>query len=85
VLEVKTFDFADAARAAGLSHGRILARHILPHTLPPVIVQVSFGFAWAILVESGLSFLGLGTPPTGPQLGQHHQRRSGSSARPRGS
>ena len=69
VLEVKTFDFVDAARAAGLSPGRILAKHILPHTLPPVIVQVSFGFAWAILVESGLSFLGLGTPPPAPSWG----------------
>jgi len=69
VLEVKTFDFVDAARASGLSDWRILIKHILPHTLPPVTVQVSFGFAWAILVESGLSFLGLGTPPPAPSWG----------------
>ena len=69
VLEVKTLDFVDAARVVGLGDLRILASHILPNAMAPVLVQVTFGFAWAILVESGLSFLGLGTPPPAPSWG----------------
>lgn len=69
VLEIKTMDYIDAARVIGASDLRILLRHILPNCLAPLIVQVTFGFAWAILVESGLSFLGLGTPPPAPSWG----------------
>jgi len=69
VIEVKTIDFVDAARVIGASDLRILASDILPHTIAPLVVQVTFGFAWAILVESGLSFLGLGTPPPAPSWG----------------
>ena len=69
VIEVKTIDFVDAARVIGASDLRILASHIAPHTIAPLVVQVTFGFAWAILVESGLSFLGLGTPPPAPSWG----------------
>jgi peptide/nickel transport system permease protein len=69
VLEIKTMEFIDAARVLGVSDLRILISHILPNCLAPLIVQVTFGFAWAILVESGLSFLGLGTPPPAPSWG----------------
>mgnify|MGYP001274493461 CR=1 FL=1 len=64
-LSLKTQDFAVAARAMGAPARRILARHVLPNTLAPVIVQGSLGMAFAILAEAGLSFLGVGIkPPT---------------------
>jgi len=69
VLETKTIDYIEAARAIGVGDLRILFVHILPNCLAPLIVQVTFGFAWAILAESGLSFLGLGTPPPVPSWG----------------
>jgi len=69
VLELKKLDFVDAARVVGDSNLRILFSHILPNTYAPLIVQVTFGFAWAILTESGMSFLGLGTPPPAPSWG----------------
>ena len=69
VIEIKAMDFIDAAKVIGASNLRILFIHILPHTISPLVVQVTFGFAWAILVESGLSFLGLGTPPPAPSWG----------------
>ncbi len=69
VLEAKVKDYVEAARAIGVSDLRILSVHILPNCLGPLIVQVTFGFAWAILAESGLSFLGLGTPPPVPSWG----------------
>jgi len=69
VIEVKQQDFVDAARLIGLSDARILAVHIIPNCLAPVIVQTTFGFAWAILVEAGLSFVGLGTPLPEPSWG----------------
>ena len=69
VMEIKTLDYIDAARVMGVNDSRIMVSHILPNCLAPLIVQVTFGFAWAILVESGLSFLGLGTPPPAPSWG----------------
>jgi len=69
VLEAKTMDYTDAARVLGLSNPRILFLHILPNCLGPVIVQITFGFAWAIMTEAGMSFLGLGTPPPAPSWG----------------
>lgn len=53
-------DYVSAARSLGLSGGRILFRHILPNAIAPVIVAATFGVAGAIIVESTLSFLGLG-------------------------
>jgi len=69
VLDLKSRDFVGAARVIGANDARILVVHILPNAYAPLIVQVSFGFAWAILVESGMSFLGLGTPPPAPSWG----------------
>jgi len=69
VLEAKAMDYIDAARVLGVGDLRILLLHILPNCIAPIIVQVTFGFAWAIIVEAGLSFLGLGTPPPAPSWG----------------
>lgn len=65
VLRYRARDFVLAARALGASDGRILWRHVLPHTVPSVIVAATLGVAQAILLESALSYLGLGVqPPT---------------------
>lgn len=63
VLTVKERDFVQAGRALGLSHVRILIRHVAPNCLAPVIVSATLGVGGTILVEAGLSFLGLGVPP----------------------
>ncbi len=64
-MRLRESDFAMAARATGLSDIRIMFRHILPNALAPVLVNATFGIAGAILVETALSFLGLGVrPPT---------------------
>jgi peptide/nickel transport system permease protein len=62
VMKIKELDYARAARAAGASTPRILARHLLPNALPPLIVSAAFGIGWAILAEAALSFLGVGLP-----------------------
>lgn len=63
VLSYKERTFVTACKARGLSTKRILFKHILPHTLNPVIVGAMLGMGGAILVESVLSFLGLGVQP----------------------
>jgi peptide/nickel transport system permease protein len=63
VLAVREREFVEAARALGASDLRILARHILPNMIQPVIVQGAIGMAGAILAEATMSFLGLGVPP----------------------
>lgn len=62
VLAIKERDFVLAARATGAGSGRVLFIHILPHLLPPLMVQASFAFAGVVLTEASLSFLGLGPP-----------------------
>jgi peptide/nickel transport system permease protein len=69
VMVVREQDYVQAARAAGAGDGRILFRHILPNCMAPLIVQLSFVFAYAILSEAVLSFLGLGAAPTTPSWG----------------
>ncbi len=69
VLEVKVMEYVDAAKAVGVRDFRILLLHILPNSLSPLMVQITFCFAWAVLVEAGLSFVGLGTPPPAPSWG----------------
>jgi peptide/nickel transport system permease protein len=69
VLEAKEMEYVEAARAIGVRDLRILALHILPNSLSPLMVQITFCFAWAVLVEAGLSFVGLGTPPPAPSWG----------------
>jgi peptide/nickel transport system permease protein len=64
-LRLGNLDFVMAGRALGLSESRIIFRHVLPNALAPVMVSATFGVAAAILVESSLSFLGIGVkPPT---------------------
>ncbi len=62
VMAVREREFVEAARALGASDLRILARHILPNILQPLIVQAAVGMAGAVLAEATLSFLGLGIP-----------------------
>ncbi|HSW03038.1 ABC transporter permease [Aquabacterium sp.] len=68
-LVVRELLFVEAARAIGISTARILWRHILPNLLSPILVQASFIFAYAILAEAALSFLGVGVPPDIPTWG----------------
>ncbi|MBI4276848.1 MAG: ABC transporter permease [Armatimonadetes bacterium] len=65
VLRVRGLEFVEAARASGGSDARILLSHVLPQTTSAITVASTIGVAWAILVESALSYLGLGVqPPT---------------------
>jgi peptide/nickel transport system permease protein len=63
VLAARENEYVEAARALGANDLRILARHILPNIIQPVIVQAAIGMAGAILAEATMSFLGLGVPP----------------------
>jgi peptide/nickel transport system permease protein len=69
VLVVRQQEYVEAARAVGVGHARIMWRHILPNCMAPLIVQLSFVFAYAVLSEAVLSFLGLGAPPEVPSWG----------------
>jgi peptide/nickel transport system permease protein len=69
VLKVKELEFILVARSLGASHLRILARHLLPNILQPVLIQATIGMAGAILAESTLSFLGLGVLAPVPSWG----------------
>lgn len=62
VMSVTRREYVDAARLAGLSNLHILTRQVLPNTVSPIIVMASLMVATAILLESSLSFLGLGDP-----------------------
>jgi peptide/nickel transport system permease protein len=68
-LKLRQTEYVAAARALGAGRLRIMFRHILPNSLAPVLVPISFGIAAAILIESGLSFLGFGAPPPNPSWG----------------
>ncbi|MER3398006.1 MAG: peptide ABC transporter permease [Chloroflexota bacterium] len=69
VLTLREMQFVEAAVALGVSNLRIVAAHILPNCLSPIIVQGTFIFASAVLGEASLSFLGAGTPPYIPSWG----------------
>lgn len=69
VMEYRDADFVMAAQSIGAGTVRILALHIFPRAIGPIMVQLSLGFSSAILVEAGLSFLGLGAPPPAPTWG----------------
>ena len=69
VLTVKENDYVHAAESIGVSTLRILLRHILPNIMAPIIVLFTTRLAAVILVEAGLSFLGLGVPPPAPSWG----------------
>ncbi|WP_299243856.1 ABC transporter permease [uncultured Aquimarina sp.] len=63
VLSIKQMQYVTAAKALGFNHFRIITKHVLPNSLAPVIVISAANFAAAILIESGLSFLGIGAQP----------------------
>ncbi|MFO8060457.1 MAG: ABC transporter permease [Bacillota bacterium] len=69
VLALKEREFVEAGRAAGAGPVRIMARHLLPNCLDPLIVYGTLGVATAILAEASLSFLGLGAQPPSPSWG----------------
>ena len=69
VLTVKEMDYVKVSRILGYSSPRILIKHILPNVTAPIVVQTALSLSWAILTESGLSFLGLGTQPPDASLG----------------
>jgi peptide/nickel transport system permease protein len=62
-------EYVQAARVTGVAPVRIMARHVLPNVLGPVLVLATIQVATAILTEATLSFLGVGSPPTAPSLG----------------
>jgi peptide/nickel transport system permease protein len=68
-MKLKQMEFVTAARAMGASWHRIMFRHVLRNALAPVLVPITFGIAAAILIESGLSYLGFGASPPNPSWG----------------
>lgn len=68
-LRLRTMDYVMAARSLGAGQIRIMFRHILPNAMAPILVPISFGIASAILLEAGLSILGIGSPPDTPSWG----------------
>ncbi len=69
VMSVKEMQYVTAAKALGYNNWRIITKHILPNSLAPVIIISAANFAGAILIESGLSFLGIGAQPPMPSWG----------------
>ena len=69
VLVVREMEYVQAAQALGASHARIVFKHILPNCLAPLIVQLTFVFAYAVISEAVLSYLGLGAAPPTPTWG----------------
>jgi ABC-type dipeptide/oligopeptide/nickel transport system permease subunit len=69
VMAAKELQYVEAGRVLGFSHFRIIARHILPNILGPILVIAASNFASAIVIEAGLSFLGVGVQPPQPSWG----------------
>jgi peptide/nickel transport system permease protein len=69
VLSVRELEYVEAAKALGFSHTRIILRHVLPNVMGPVMVVAASNFASAIVIEAGLSFLGVGVQPPQPSWG----------------
>ncbi|MCC6313076.1 MAG: ABC transporter permease, partial [Thermomicrobiales bacterium] len=69
VLALRSAEYVEAARAGGASDARVLLRHILPNIVGPALVMASYYVALAIVVEAGLSFIGMGAQPPLPSLG----------------
>jgi len=68
-LTIREMDFVTAARCVGASNRRLIITHILPNAIGPVIVEATLGLGYAIIEESGLSFLGFGIQPPTPSWG----------------
>lgn len=69
VLSLREKEYVESARAAGASNGRIIWKYLLPNVVGPPLVQGTITFAYAVLAEAGLSFLGLGAPAPAPSWG----------------
>ena len=69
VMAIKELEFVQAAKALGFTNMRIIVKHILPNILGPILVIAASNFATAIIVEAGLSFLGIGVQPPQPSWG----------------
>lgn len=69
IFSIREMEFVEAGRALGFSNARIILRHIIPNILSPVVVIAASNFASAILLEAGLSFLGMGAQPPTPSWG----------------
>ena len=69
LLSLREREFVQGARTIGCPTSRLIFRHLLPNAMAPVIVAATFGIAYAILIEAGLSFLGLGVQPPTPSWG----------------
>ena len=69
VLRVRGLEFVQAARAVGARESRVLFRHVLPQAVPAIVVAASLGVAYAVLVETALSYLGVGVQPPVPSWG----------------
>lgn len=69
VLAEREREYVEASRAMGAADRRIIFRTILPNTLTPVVIQITISMGYAVLLEAGLSFLGLGTQPPAPSWG----------------
>lgn len=69
VLVIKHVQYVEAARIAGAKPFHIIGKHILPNSITPLVVNLTFVFAYSILAEAALSFLGVGPPPPEPTLG----------------
>ncbi|HEY0678054.1 MAG TPA: ABC transporter permease [Chitinophagaceae bacterium] len=69
ILSIRELEYVEAARALGYSGPRIIVRHILPNVMGPVLVVAASNFATAIVIEAGLSFLGVGVQPPQPSWG----------------
>jgi peptide/nickel transport system permease protein len=69
VLSLRDSEFVTAARAVGSGNGRIIIRHLLPNVLAPLTVATTLAVAWAILIESAMSYLGFGIQPPTPTWG----------------
>ncbi len=84
VLVVREMEYVQAALAMGASNWRILRKHVLPNCMAPLIVQLTFVFAYAVVTEATLSFLGLGSPPPTPTWGNMIAEGRHTSAMPTG-
>jgi len=69
VLRAREFEYVQAARALGATTSRLLLRHVVPSTLPAIVVQATLGMAGVVISEAALSFLGLGVQPPTPSWG----------------
>jgi len=69
IFATKELQYVEAAKALGFSHARIIAKHILPNIMGPILVIAASNFASAIVIEAGLSFLGVGVQPPQPSWG----------------